>query len=127
MCARGQGEVIFMDSYSIFDQSASQKSIDMKCNIPMTSFVNKTLKKSHSELVERLVAKAQINDTAKNSRSLEETSHPISQIDSLYTNSDYGVRNTNTASPSSTHQVFCPDFRKTQQVLASSTTTVVRD
>ncbi|PQE31648.1 Nacht and wd40 domain protein [Rutstroemia sp. NJR-2017a WRK4] len=39
-----------------------REDVDMKCNIMMTSFVKKTLKKSHSALVERLVVKAQIAD-----------------------------------------------------------------
>ncbi|KAF7859693.1 hypothetical protein EAF04_008772 [Stromatinia cepivora] len=51
-----------------------REDVDMKCNIVMTSFVKKTLKKSHSALVERLVVKAQILDRSiKNSRLNEET------------------------------------------------------
>lgn len=37
----------------------------MKCNIIMTSFVKKTLKKAYSHLVERLLVKAQIIEAAE--------------------------------------------------------------
>jgi hypothetical protein len=37
-----------------------REDIDMKCNIVMTSFVKKTLKKAHGTLVDRLVEKAKI-------------------------------------------------------------------
>ena len=36
-----------------------REDVDMRCNVIMTSFVKKTLKKSHAGLVERLKAKAQ--------------------------------------------------------------------
>ncbi|CAD6452289.1 249e0210-0b9c-4d0c-b807-66f63c6696c6 [Sclerotinia trifoliorum] len=51
-----------------------REDVDMKCNIMMTSFVKKTIKKSHSALVERLVVKAQMLDRSiRNSRLNEET------------------------------------------------------
>lgn len=51
-----------------------REDVDMKCNIVMTSFVKKTIKKSHSALVERLVVKAQMLDRSiRNSRLNEET------------------------------------------------------
>ncbi|KAK0629709.1 hypothetical protein B0T17DRAFT_506234 [Bombardia bombarda] len=37
-----------------------REDVDMKCNMIMTSFVKKTLKKSHAALVERLKEKAQV-------------------------------------------------------------------
>ena len=37
-----------------------REDVDMKCNILMTSFVKKTLKKAHSTLVARLVQKAHL-------------------------------------------------------------------
>ncbi|TVY91568.1 hypothetical protein LAWI1_G002821 [Lachnellula willkommii] len=37
-----------------------REDVDMKCNIMMTSFVKKTLKKAHASLVDRLLVKAQI-------------------------------------------------------------------
>jgi len=44
----------------------------MKCNIMMTSFVKKTLKKAHSHLVDRLVIKAQIVDAAESNRRIND-------------------------------------------------------
>jgi hypothetical protein len=43
-----------------------REDVDMKCNIMMTSFVKKTLKKAHLHLVERLLVKAQIAERAAN-------------------------------------------------------------
>ncbi|KAK3688493.1 hypothetical protein B0T22DRAFT_155329 [Podospora appendiculata] len=37
-----------------------REDVDMKCNVLMTSFVKKTLKRSHAALVERLTEKAQL-------------------------------------------------------------------
>jgi hypothetical protein len=48
-----------------------REDVDMKCNIMMTSFVKKTLKKAHSHLVDRLVIKAQILDAANKNQHLE--------------------------------------------------------
>ncbi|KAI9650947.1 hypothetical protein NHQ30_000982 [Ciborinia camelliae] len=49
-----------------------REDVDMKCNIVMTSFVKKTLKKSHSALVDRLVVKAQLLDRSINNARLNE-------------------------------------------------------
>ncbi|ESZ90530.1 hypothetical protein SBOR_9079 [Sclerotinia borealis F-4128] len=49
-----------------------REDVDMKCNIVMTSFVKKTLKKSHSALVNRLVVKAQLLDRSINNARLNE-------------------------------------------------------
>lgn len=43
-----------------------REDVDMRCNILMTSFVKKTLKKAHSELVARLSVKAQLAEVAMN-------------------------------------------------------------
>jgi hypothetical protein len=51
-----------------------REDVDMKCNIMMTSFVKKTLKKAHSKLVDRLVVKAQIVDAAQKN---EQLSNPV--------------------------------------------------
>lgn len=51
-----------------------REDVDMKCNIMMTSFVKKTLKKAHSKLVDRLVVKAQIVGAAQKN---EQLSNPI--------------------------------------------------
>jgi hypothetical protein len=48
-----------------------REDVDMKCNIMMTSFVKKTLKKAHSKLVDRLLVKAQILDAAIKNQQLE--------------------------------------------------------
>ncbi|QSZ32626.1 hypothetical protein DSL72_002205 [Monilinia vaccinii-corymbosi] len=49
-----------------------REDVDMKCNIIMTSFVKKTLKKSHLALVDRLVHKAQRLDRSINNARLNE-------------------------------------------------------
>jgi len=49
-----------------------REDVDMKCNIMMTAFVKKTLKKAHSHLVDRLVVKAQILDAAENNRRIND-------------------------------------------------------
>ena len=41
-----------------------REDVDMKCNIMMTGFVKKTLKKAHSSLVDRLLVKAAIVDAS---------------------------------------------------------------
>lgn len=49
-----------------------REDVDMRCNIVMTSFVKKTLKKSHSALVDRLVVKAQILERSISNARLNE-------------------------------------------------------
>jgi len=49
-----------------------REDVDMKCNIMMTNFVKKTLKKAHSHLVDRLVIKAQILDAANKNQQIED-------------------------------------------------------
>ncbi|KAL2189711.1 hypothetical protein L209DRAFT_653367, partial [Thermothelomyces heterothallicus CBS 203.75] len=47
-----------------------REDVDMRCNVVMTGFVKKTLKKSHAALAERLKIKAEIASTASsNTRS----------------------------------------------------------
>ncbi|KAH6673717.1 hypothetical protein B0J14DRAFT_654375 [Halenospora varia] len=41
-----------------------REDVDMKCNIMMTGFVKKTLRKAHASLVDRILVKAQIVDAA---------------------------------------------------------------
>ncbi|KAG0649089.1 hypothetical protein D0Z07_4229 [Hyphodiscus hymeniophilus] len=55
-----------------------REDVDMKCNIMMTSFVKKTLKKAHAHLVDRLLVKAQIEDAAENNRRINDKS-PMTQ------------------------------------------------
>jgi len=50
-----------------------REDVDMKCNIMMTSFVKKTLKKAHASLVDRLLVKAQIVDAALKNQELNNT------------------------------------------------------
>ncbi|KAA8564575.1 hypothetical protein EYC84_011491 [Monilinia fructicola] len=50
-----------------------REDVDMKCNIVMTSFVKKTLKKSHLALVDRLVVKAQLLDGSISNARLNDT------------------------------------------------------
>jgi hypothetical protein len=50
-----------------------REDVDMKCNVLMTNFVKKTLKKAHATLVERLVEKAHILEAqAQNNRIIEQ-------------------------------------------------------
>ncbi len=55
-----------------------REDVDMRCNIVMTSFVKKTLKKAHSRLVDRLVIKAQIVDATLENQRLSLSSGPLS-------------------------------------------------
>lgn len=53
-----------------------REDVDMKCNVLMTSFVKKTLKKAHATLVERLVEKSHLLEAeAHNSRIWETKSN----------------------------------------------------
>lgn len=53
-----------------------REDVEMKCNMLMTSFVKKTLKKAHATLVERLVEKSHLREAeAHNSRIWETTSN----------------------------------------------------
>jgi hypothetical protein len=70
-----------------------REDVDMKCNIMMTSFVKKTLKKAHSHLVERLLVKAQIVEAAEKNQRLSEGLNfgsTGSQSSTEYSPSDYG-------------------------------------
>jgi hypothetical protein len=49
-----------------------REDVDMKCNIMMTSFVKKTMKKAHYHLVKRLLVKTQIIEAAKKNQRLTE-------------------------------------------------------
>jgi hypothetical protein len=49
-----------------------REDVDMKCNIILTSFVRKTLKKSHAHLVDRLVEKAHIQEAAAQNERAEQ-------------------------------------------------------
>ena len=71
-----------------------REDVDMKCNIMMTSFVKKTLKKAHSHLVERLLVKAQIVEAAEKNQRLSEGLNfgfTGSQSSTDYSPSDYGA------------------------------------
>jgi len=77
-----------------------REDVDMKCNIMMTGFVKKTLKKAHSALVDRLLVKAQIVDASLTNRRISEKAFNThlttqsqfsdSQANTLYSPSDYG-------------------------------------
>jgi len=65
----------------------------MKCNIMMTSFVKKTLKKSHAALVARLLIKAQILDASIRNQQISDnkiTPFASSQASTEYSPSEYG-------------------------------------
>lgn len=64
-----------------------REDVDMKCNILMTSFVKKTLKKAHSKLVGRLLIKAQIVDAALVNQQLME--RQTAQTETIHEGSDH--------------------------------------
>jgi len=83
-----------------------REDVDMKCNIMMTSFVKKTLKKAHAALVGRLLVKSQILDASlSNQRIAEKTLTMIpsqfsgSQATTDYSPSDYGDSPIGTEAP----------------------------
>jgi hypothetical protein len=79
-----------------------REDVDMKCNILMTSFVKKTLKKAHSKLVERLLVKAQIVDAAMvNQQLMIQQMATASQAESIYQDSDYDYKSIHSDSPNS--------------------------
>ncbi|KAL8804728.1 MAG: hypothetical protein Q9182_002420 [Xanthomendoza sp. 2 TL-2023] len=49
-----------------------REDVDMRCNVMVTGFVKKTLKKAHATLVERLVEKAHLRETELHNNRLEE-------------------------------------------------------
>ncbi|KAL3423608.1 hypothetical protein PVAG01_05355 [Phlyctema vagabunda] len=72
-----------------------REDVDMKCNLMLTSFVKKTLKKSHARLVDRLMVKAQIIEgsaynarLAENDRALRTASFINSQSSMSYSESN---------------------------------------
>ncbi|KAF4637290.1 hypothetical protein G7Y89_g790 [Cudoniella acicularis] len=61
-----------------------REDVDMKCNMLMTSFVKKTLKKAHMSLVARIMVKAQIVDAALVNEQLTNESPSLSRPVSNY-------------------------------------------
>lgn len=55
-----------------------REDVDMRCNILMTNFVKKTLKKAHAELVGRLSVKAQLAEVATNNDRIGSFASPAS-------------------------------------------------
>jgi hypothetical protein len=62
-----------------------REDVDMKCNIMMTSFVKKTLKKAHSALVGRLLVKAQTLEASLGIQRINNKT--LTSIPSQFTNS----------------------------------------
>ncbi len=50
-----------------------REDVDMKCNIMMTTFVKKTLKKSHASLVDKMVEKAHVRERQGNTERIPNT------------------------------------------------------
>jgi len=68
-----------------------REDVDMKCNIVMTSFVKKTLKKAHAALVDRLIVKSQIVDASISNQHLTQNPYlgaPLSSSNYSYRNND---------------------------------------
>ncbi|KAK3323472.1 hypothetical protein B0T19DRAFT_205291 [Cercophora scortea] len=64
-----------------------REDVDMKCNVLMTSFVKKTLKRSHAALVERLRQKAQMASAGTPVASPDPRYNGFKSSQSLYTTS----------------------------------------
>ncbi|KAL2015022.1 hypothetical protein VTK56DRAFT_6522 [Thermocarpiscus australiensis] len=80
-----------------------REDVEMRCNVIMTSFVRKTLKKSHAALVDRLKIKAQIASTGARSRS-SGSRGASSEPDSLTTSTSMSSRTSSISSPYHHHQ-----------------------
>ncbi|KAK3307026.1 uncharacterized protein B0T15DRAFT_162023 [Chaetomium strumarium] len=83
-----------------------REDVDMRCNVVMTSFVKKTLKRSHAALVDRLKVKAQIASTSagrRGSRSIssQQYHHPFASAPSS--------RSSSVVSASSSTSVYSTD------------------
>ncbi len=87
-----------------------REDVDMRCNVLMTSFVKKTLKKAHSKLVDRLLVKAQIVTAATKNQELTQGS------------SSYFSTESDTASFSSENNPNSPPFARSSPELADHPT-----
>lgn len=87
----------------------------MKCNIVMTNFVKKTLKKSHAALIERLKVKAQIVAAAEANERLASGLSPSLSSSSASVRSDLSSRpwtpSSSVSSPAPSVQSFVPQLR----------------
>lgn len=70
-----------------------REDVDMRCNIMMTSFVKKTLKKAHIHLVDRLLVRAQISGASQTNLQISQQAQRLS--------SDYNPSIRSSASPAS--------------------------
>lgn len=86
-----------------------REDVDMKCNILMTSFVKKTLKKAHATLVDRLVEKSHLLEAeAHNSRIWE-------------TKSNYSYHSSRTDSSRFQAPLASPDLSSTSRFSGTTT------
>jgi hypothetical protein len=67
-----------------------REDVDMKCNMLLTSFVKKNLKKAHATLVARLVEKAHLNENDKHNATLAAIANSDTQSISSYQPSSPG-------------------------------------
>ncbi|TID20648.1 hypothetical protein E2P81_ATG05281 [Venturia nashicola] len=91
-----------------------REDVDMKCNFLLTSFVKKTLKKSHATLVARLLEKANLREAASSDSRIEAWRSQTGSDAGSDVGSVYGSNRYNAAVPS------------TRQSMASSTTPPLR-
>ena len=78
-----------------------REDVDMRCNILMTGFVKKTLKKAHAQLVQRLSVKAQLEGVKMtNKKSLEQMTTTEGREPMQYAQSVGGSSQGGMASPS---------------------------
>lgn len=77
-----------------------REDVDMKCNFILTSFVKKTLKKSHAMLVARLLEKANLREAATNDERIEAWRSETGSDAGSDAGSVYGSNRYSTAAPS---------------------------
>lgn len=79
-----------------------REDVDMKCNFLLTSFVKKTLKKSHAMLVARLLEKANLREAANSDSRIEAWRSQTGSDAGSDVGSVYGSNRYSTATPSGT-------------------------
>ncbi|KAM7184506.1 hypothetical protein V8F20_012192 [Naviculisporaceae sp. PSN 640] len=100
-----------------------REDVDMTCNIIMISFVKKTLKDSHAELIERLKLRAQVAN-GRQSTNTAIYPHAIAPMDTTTTaisTTDSCISNTSTIGPGITKPTSTSTTKTTPTRRAAST------
>ena len=101
-----------------------REDVTMKCNVLMTSFVKKTLKKSHVTLVDRLMEKAHVIEARAHNERLKQTSVtplelPGSPSLQNSTPSSPEMRNSGSISPYTSDRYSCQSWDSQKPPLVS--------